>query len=42
MVQDNSKVGIKATLSKMSAQLQEKDEALWKHVQITNMVNHRK
>ena len=35
-LQDNSKVGIRATLSRMSDMLQHKDEVLWNHVQNKN------
>ena len=38
VLQDNSRVGIRATLSKLSDMLQQEDEELWNHVQIKNKV----
>lgn len=35
-MQDNSKVGIQATLSNLSRLLQEKDHVLWHHLTIEN------
>ena len=39
ILQDNSKVGIRATLSKLSDMLQQKYEVLWNHVQFKNKLN---